>query len=136
MSVPASCATLAKGMHHPRTVMNLTAFGPRLVLPLFLAWSPALAQGKVWVVDDSGGPGVDFTDLPPAIAAASSGDVLLLRSGTYSKPVLAKGLTLQADQGAAVTVAGLQVESVPEGERVTISGLTSPGSGSISSCAG
>ena len=26
------------------------------------------AQGSVWVVDDDGGPGVDFTDLAPATA--------------------------------------------------------------------
>lgn len=116
--------------------MKLTTFDLRLVLPLFLAWTPALAQDKVWVVDDSGGPGVDFADLPPAIAAASPGDVLLLRTGTYSKPVLDKGLTLQADQGAAVKVPGLRVELVPGGQRVAIFGLTSSESASISDCGG
>jgi len=99
--------------------------------------SLALAfQATVWTVDDSGGPGVDFTDLPPAIAAASPGDVLLVRAGSYSKPIVNKGLSIHADQGAVVTVAGLRVESIPAGERVTLSGLTSPANGLISSCAG
>lgn len=115
--------------------MKLASFGLRLVVPLSLAWSPALAQGKVWVVDDSGGPGVDFTDLPPAIAAASPGDVLLLRSGSYSKPVVSKGLTLQADQGATVTVPSLRVELVPAGERVAVLGLRGAHA-MVSGCAG
>ena len=104
-----------------------------------MAMLPLLAfalQSQVLVVDDSGGPGVDFTDLPPAIAAASPGDVLLVRAGSYSKPIVNKGLSIHADQGAVVTVAGLRVESIPAGERVTLSGLTSPANGLISSCAG
>ena len=38
------------------------------------------SQGRVWVVDDGGGPGVDFTDLPDAVNAAGEGDVLLIRA--------------------------------------------------------
>ncbi len=34
-------------------------------LAFCLCTSAAAAQSSVWVVDDSGGPGVDFLDLPP-----------------------------------------------------------------------
>ena len=51
----------------------------RLVCP---ALAGALLAGSLaadtWVVDASGGPGSDFTDIPPAIAAAVSGDVILV----------------------------------------------------------
>ena len=91
-------------------------------------------QSQVWIVDDSGGPGVDFTDLPPAIAAASGGDVLLIRSGVYSEVLLNRGLTLQADEGAVVNVAGLRIESVPAGDHVVVAGLTVPSFAWISGC--
>jgi hypothetical protein len=93
-------------------------------------------QSQVWTVDASGGPGADFNDLPPAIAAASAGDVLLIRSGNYSAAQLGVGLTLQADEDANVQVAGLRVESVPAGQHVVIAGLTSPSFAWISSCDG
>jgi len=58
---------------------------------------PLLLQ-TVWVVDDNGGPGVNFTDLPPAIAAAADGDVLLVRAGTYTPfMLLGKGLRILGD---------------------------------------
>ncbi len=42
-----------------------------------------LAVADVYVVDDSGGSGVDFTDLPQAVATVQDGDVLLVRDGHY-----------------------------------------------------
>lgn len=44
--------------------------------------SPSLAS--TWIVDDDGGVGVHFTDLPPAIAAAVDGDVILVKPGAYN----------------------------------------------------
>jgi len=44
----------------------------------------ALGSASTYVVDSSGGVGSDFTDIPPAIAAAQPGDVLLVLSGNYS----------------------------------------------------
>jgi len=41
------------------------------------------APAKTWIVDDSGGPGVDFTDIQPAIEAAVAGDLILVYTGSY-----------------------------------------------------
>jgi hypothetical protein len=61
-----------------------------------LALSSAPALAGVITVDDSGG--ADFTDLPAAVAAAESGDTLLVQPGTYSSFIL---------EGKPLTVLGL-----------------------------
>lgn len=68
---------------------------------------PSLAQ-DVWVVDAAGGPGSDFVDLPSAVAAASAGDTVLVREGTYDDGFTIDNLKLHvlAEEGAAVVVRG------------------------------
>lgn len=76
-------------------VLSLAAFA------LFAGSANAL-QGAVIVVDWQGGG--DFTQLQPAIDAASDGDVLLIKSGGYSGFVLdGKSLVLQGDPFARVS---------------------------------
>lgn len=70
----------------------------------------AEGQSAVWVVDAAGGPGSDFTEIQPAVDAASDGDVVLLRSGAYAGFVVdGKSVLLTADNGAHVllTAAGV-----------------------------
>lgn len=55
----------------------------RASLALSLLLSPLAAQ-RTWIVDAANGPGTDFTDLPPAVAAAAPGDLLLARTGSYN----------------------------------------------------
>ena len=63
-----------------------------MTLPAMLA---CLLLQNTWVVDDNGGPGVNFTDIPPAIAAAADGDILLVQPGLYSHFTLSgKGLRI------------------------------------------
>lgn len=71
-----------------------------LLAPWLLA-SPALAH--TWIVDAAGGG--DFLDLPPAIAAATSGDILLVMPGNYSAFTLDKALVILG-QGPDVIVNG------------------------------
>ena len=73
-----------------------------MTLPATLA---LLLPPTVWVVDDNGGPGVNFTDIPPAIAAAADGDVLVVRSGIYTRFTLTgKGLRILGENSATTIV--------------------------------
>ena len=91
-------------------------------LTLALTCLPAAAG--TWIVDDDGGPGVDFTDIAPAIAAAAPGDSLLILAGIYSAFDLDKPLALVAQPGAKVQGGpGCRVHDLPAGAVVTVSGL-------------
>ena len=96
--------------------------------------APSFAQ-NVWIVDDNGGAGVDFTDMPAAVNGASEGDLILVRDGLYSEfTVSAKSLTIAADAGHEPFVSelfvgagsGLQVIRVSDlaaGQEVVLRGL-------------
>jgi hypothetical protein len=100
-----------------------------------MAWGSALwfLLQAVWVVDDGGGPGVNFTDIQPAIAAAADGDVVLVREGTYSPFTLSgKGLRILGEgPGTTVVSSGTTffgnvitaVTDIPASSRVWIEGL-------------
>lgn len=98
-------------------------------VPIFaslLALAPLVsAQGRVLVVDDDGGPGVDHTALSAAVAAAHDGDLVLVRDGVYGgATIVGKGIALVADAAAEVFLtAPLVVRELPLGKRVVVSGL-------------
>ncbi len=54
----------------------------KLLSAVLITGASASAQ-VTWVVDDDGGPGVDFTDIQMAVDAASSGDLIDVRDGDY-----------------------------------------------------
>ena len=88
-------------------------------LPLDAQSGPSI--GNVWTVDDSGG--ADFSDLQPAVDAASSGDVLLVAAGVYGNvAVLGKGLTILGD-GAVPSVRQLVARDLPAGEELVLRSL-------------
>ena len=59
----------------------------------------------IWIVDAANGPGTNFTDLPAAVAAAISGDTILVRPGTYTHfNVSGKALTIRGAGAALTTV--------------------------------
>jgi hypothetical protein len=100
----------------------------------FLLATPVSAQGvfreirpisppqRVWTVDSSGG--ADFTDLPPAVQIAGSGDVLLVAPGDYTAFVLdGKGLTILGDGGVPQVVGVTIVEDLPADEVVVLRSL-------------
>jgi hypothetical protein len=71
------------------------------LVALFLIAS-ATAQAS-FVVDPSGGPGSQFTDIQAAVQAVPSGSVLIVRAGSYSPVQIdGKGLSILCDAGAVV----------------------------------
>lgn len=75
-----------------------------LVLSASLAVGTALQGPTTWVVDDDGGPGIDFTDLQAAINTASAGDLILVKPGSYGDFDLGKPLTILGEEGVFTSV--------------------------------
>lgn len=98
----------------------------------FLSLTPSIAVASIYVVDPQGGPGVDFTDMPAAIASAQVGDVFRVHAGNYHAFTLSIGVTILADAGAA---ANFDVVSLPSGQRAIVSGLRF-GTGQVDSSSG
>lgn len=74
----------------------------------------ARAAGKVLVVKPTLGPGITHTSISGAVAAATDGDAILVKSGTYNWFMVdAKSLTIVADTGASVIVTGSDYSPVP-----------------------
>src|SRR5262245_38115200 len=99
---------------------------PHLAAILLLAaLSPAQ---RTWIVDKAGGAGVDFADIPPAIAAAAPGDtvrVLGSSSVNYSGFTLSKGLLVEAPGGAGILSIGtsIVITQLPAGQVAIVSGF-------------
>lgn len=81
---------------------------------------------QTWVVAQQLGPGVDFTDIPPAIAAAAPGDRIEVLgttslTPTYTSFVVDKSLDVEALDAALIR--SIRVENLSAGEAVRISGF-------------
>lgn len=99
-----------------------------MLVELFVALLPT-----TWIVDAQLGPGAQFADLPAAVAAAVSGDTILVRAGTYTGFTLAgKALTIRGAGVGATFVgdaAGAQPSSAGTANGLTVlSGLRVDGS--------
>ena len=84
----------------------------RLLRLSILSIAAPLAAQSVHVVDQNNGPGTEFTTILEALAAASDGDVLLIREGDYFfEDVLIDdmSLILQAEAGQAVSLGTVRV---------------------------
>ena len=81
---------------------------------------------SLWIVDSTGHAGSQFSDLPAAFAAASDGDVILLRSGNYQAPeVQQKAVSVFVNPGATIQLlgGGLRFEDTPVSSPLVLSGL-------------
>lgn len=99
-----------------------------LALALVTALTTAALPQNTWTVDVSNGPGTNFTDLPPAVAAAQNGDIILMRAGAYSSVTISNlAVTIQGVIGLTtitnVTGPAVRVDSQPVGTTTTLSGL-------------
>lgn len=96
---------------------------PRLNLLALLFCAP-LATASTWVVDASGGPGVDFTDIGAAEAASLPGDVILVMPGTYPGFTLDVAVSILGQSGERVITGDVRVANLPAGGRATLAGMT------------
>lgn len=93
------------------------------LLPVALVCLASPAWSDVLVVDDDGGPGVDFTQIAAAAAAAEDGDILCVREGSYSNFFIdGKGLTLIGEPGAVLN-GDCIIRNLVAGQDFTISSL-------------
>ena len=79
----------------------------------------SLGLCNTWIVDKLNGPGTNFVDIPPAIAAAAPGDVIIVRTGIYAPFTLSHGLSILG-QGSVRTSGAIAVNAVPAGEIAVI----------------
>ena len=100
---------------------------------LLLLAAPLAAQGHVLVVQASGG-GAPYTTIPAALSAAQPGDVLLVKSGTYSGFAVAnKAVSIVGDVSANVLVQGtIQVRNLAADRHVLLANLHAIGATSPS----
>jgi len=88
----------------------------------------ALSAQTTWIVDASNGPGTNFRDLPPAVAAASSGDTIIVRTGTaYTGVSTSKGLAILGE-GIVFVFPGsggyaVRVDNLPANETFAVTGI-------------
>jgi hypothetical protein len=90
------------------------------IAPCLLMIAPVAAAQDVLVVDPLGSG--DHLTIASAYAAASPGDVLLVRGGTYPGLDIDRGVTIVAEEGTSVSWSG-PVHVVAD-QRVVLSGLT------------
>ena len=94
---------------------------------LFLSWAPIQAQ-RTWIVDVSNGPGTDYAQVQPAVDAARSGDIILIRPGAthaYNGFTISKGLTVTtATRGWWVRITSdIVVRGLPQTDRLMLKQL-------------
>jgi hypothetical protein len=92
--------------------------------------SAALPAQTTWIVNASGGPGVHFSDLAPAVAAAADGDTIVCQHPTFGDSLNGfttnKELTIVGDaNGVPLTtlVVPIQIVGLPAGKRFRMAGF-------------
>lgn len=77
------------------------------------------AAQRTWVVDDRGGPGVDFRTIEPAVTAATEGDIILVRRGSgalYANvQTLRKAVRIIGEDGNPPRIAPTRIEGIAAG---------------------
>jgi hypothetical protein len=103
----------------------------RLLLLILASVGIAPAQ-TTWVVDALNRPGTNFTDIQPAVDAAASGDVILVRGAglpptgaRYTAPIIdGKGVSLIGEGATTTWLSGiLEVRNLAGDQRVVLRGV-------------
>ena len=88
-----------------------------LCLPLLTA----VASADVILVDQSGAPDADYTDLPPALAAAQHNDLILVRAGYYSGFSTGKGVRILGIEDDVNVNGEVKIDSLMGGRKFAMS---------------
>lgn len=88
-----------------------------LCLPLLTA----VASADVILVDQSGAPDADFSDLPPALAAAQHNDLILVRAGNYSGFSTGNGVRILGIEDGVNVFPEVKIESLESGRKFAMS---------------
>jgi hypothetical protein len=81
-------------------------------------------HADVIVVAPAPGPGVDFTEVSAAVAAARDGDVLLVAAGFYGPTVVdGKGITILGPASNDANIRSLELRNVPRASSVRLANL-------------
>lgn len=95
------------------------------VTALALLASATTAQ-QTWIVDQNQGPGTNFTDIQPAVDAASNGDTILVRDGVYGPFHASKTLRVLGSANTAVLgAAPVLISDIPAGGTFVLDSLGS-----------
>jgi parallel beta-helix repeat protein len=102
------------------------------MLILTFTIQPVKSEPTTWTVDDDGP--ADFSSIQEAVNAASDGDTILVRAGTYYDEVLIKGKSISLiGEDPSTTLIDRMVGGIPIevriAERVNITGFTVMNSG-------
>jgi hypothetical protein len=88
---------------------------------LVFAIAPVLAAQQTWIVDQSGGG--NFTDFPPAEAAARHGDTIVVRAGTYYLGASTGKALTTLGEGAPTFATPINVTGLPAGRAFVLAGI-------------
>ena len=91
-------------------------------IALLALTSIATSQSTTFVVDDSGGAGVNFTDIPSALSAANDGDVVLVQAGNYAGFTLIRGVRIIGH--GVVQTGNVRIDSTTAGTTAVIAGMS------------
>ncbi len=117
----------------PATVMRILPTIRRTAAVLALLVPGAAAQ-VTWVVDDDPGPGVDFTDIQPALAVAGPFDLIDVNPGQYSAFSMTVARRIMGRAGAVVAGHSV-VQTIGQAEWALIADLRLESLG-VENCAG
>ncbi|MBK8100360.1 MAG: hypothetical protein IPK26_24955 [Planctomycetes bacterium] len=102
----------------------MSRFDRSLVVALLIT---CVRAQTTWIVDAASGPGTHYLDLPPAVASAAVGDLVLVRPGVYSAVTLTQGIrilgTVPTNSAQLVRCIGISIQDVPAGQTVLIGGV-------------
>ena len=91
--------------------------------------APAYAQ-TTWILDRAAGPGHDFTTFQAALAAATTGDTILVRAGAYTETTVStdQGISIVGLGGVSLSfnnfgAGGLTVHDLPEDAAFALRGM-------------